>query len=317
MRRERQLESACAAQRAMQGQMEMIDNNSQTSKRIPVRFVDEERSTESPDPAGESPPDDLGRESSYEDETEMQRRIDRGAEVDEGRADESDRAGGPRHSEMPEHREDQDTNPRARPAPDDEADEMEDLNMFDDDDAFELDAATASLSQEAELLAAQDEVRVLEAELQKLRAERQELRELLARRQADFDNSRKRAERERNETYQRLVADVVKQLLPVVDNLQRALETEASVEANESEEFRHFLHGVGLIGKQLNGVLERLGVEVVSTVGRPFDPHVHEAIATEPSDEYAPDTVMQEIQRGYRLGDKLIRPAMVKVARKQ
>jgi molecular chaperone GrpE len=296
--------------------MEMIDKNSPTAKRIPVRFVDDER-PESPAPAGDKSPDDLGRESAYEDETEMQRRIDRGPEADEGNADERDRAGGPRRSETPEHREDQDTNPRAMAAPEPEADEMEDVNMFDDDDdAFELDAATASLSQEAELLAAQDEVRVLEAELQKLRAERQELRELLARRQADFDNSRKRAERERNETYQRLVADVVKQLLPVVDNLQRALETEASVEANESEEFRHFLHGVGLIGKQLNGVLERLGVEVVPTTGRPFDPHVHEAIATEPSDEYAPDTVMQEIQRGYRLGDKLIRPAMVKVARK-
>ena len=314
MRKERRLESTCALKRAAQGRMEMIDKNRQTSKRIPVRFVDEERPAESSDPASDLPPNDLGRESSYEDETEMKRRIDRGAEEDEERADERDKAGGPRHGETPEHREEQDTNPRATAAPDDEADEMEDLNTFDDDDAFELDAASASLSQEAELLAAQDEVRVLEAELQKLRAERQELRELLARRQADFDNSRKRAERERGETYQRLVADVVKQLLPVVDNLQRALEVEASVEANESEEFRHFLHGVELISKQLNGVLERLGVEVVPTVGRPFDPHVHEAIVTEPSAEYAPNTVMQEIQRGYRLGDKLIRPAMVKVA---
>jgi molecular chaperone GrpE len=294
--------------------MDMIDKNSQTAKRIPVHFVDEER-PEPPEPAVK--PEEVGRESSYEDETEMQRRIDRGAEENKGHADERDRAGGPSHGETPEQREERDTNPRATAAPETEADEMEDLNMFDDDDdAFELDASSASLSQEAELLAAQDEVRVLEAELQKLRAERQELRELLARRQADFDNSRKRAERERGETYQRLVADVVKQLLPVMDNLQRALETEASVEANESEEFRHFLHGVELISKQLNGVLERLGVEVVPTTGRPFDPHVHEAIATEPSDEYAPDTVMQEIQRGYRLGDKLIRPAMVKVARK-
>src|SRR5437588_4353989 len=179
MRKERRLESTCALKRATQGRMEMIDKNTQTSKHIPVRFVDEERPGESSDAASELPPDDMGRESSYEDETEMQRRIDRGAQDDESRADERDRAGGPRHSETPEHREEQDTNPRATAAPETEADEMEDVNMFDDEDAFELDAASASLSQEAELLAAQDEVRVLEAELQKLRAEGQELRELL------------------------------------------------------------------------------------------------------------------------------------------
>jgi molecular chaperone GrpE len=190
------------------------------------------------------------------------------------------------------------------------------VNMFDDDGAFEIDASAASLSAEAELLAAQEEARTLAAELQRLRAERQDLRELLARRQADFENSRKRMERERSETYQRVVADVVGQLLPVMDNLRRAIDTEASVEATESEEFSHFLHGVELIGNQLNAVLERLGVEVVPTVGRPFDPHFHEAIATEPTDEFPPDTVTQEVRRGYRLGDKLIRPAMVKVATK-
>ncbi|HEY0081415.1 MAG TPA: nucleotide exchange factor GrpE, partial [Pyrinomonadaceae bacterium] len=75
-----------------------------------------------------------------------------------------------------------------------------------------------------------------------------------------------------------------------------------------------FLHGVELISKQLNGVLESLGIEQVPTVGLPFDPHVHEAIATERTDEFEPDTVMQEIVRGYRLGEKLLRPAMVKVA---
>ena len=64
-------------------------------------------------------------------------------------------------------------------------------------------------------------------------------------------------------------------------------------------------------------MLERLGVEAVPTVGRPFDPHVHEAIATEQTEEFAPDTVVQEVQRGYRLGEKLIRPAMVKVATRQ
>jgi molecular chaperone GrpE len=294
--------------------MEMIDKNRQGAGRIPVRFVDEEQPSESPG-ADDTTPDELGRESSYDDATDMRRRIDRGREETNGGAgDDRDTAGGPQREELPERREDQDTNPRATAALND--DEMRDADTFADEDAVEIDMDSPSLSAEADLFAAQDEVRALTAELEKVRAERQDLRDLLARRTADFENSRKRMERERGETYQRVVAEVVSQLLPVVDNLQRALDTEASVEANESEEFRHFLHGVGLIGKQLNGLLERLGVEPVPTVGRPFDPHVHEAIATEQTDEFAPDTVVYEVQRGYRLGDKLIRPAMVKVATK-
>jgi molecular chaperone GrpE len=295
--------------------MEMIDKNRAAKGRIPVRFVDEER----PGDAGDKTPGELGRESAYDDETDMQRRIDRGGE-DAGsgsrdRADDRDKAGGPRHNETPERREDQDTNPRATAAQHDEA-EMREADDFMDDDSVEIDAGASLLSSQADLFAAQDEVRTLAAQLEKLKVERHDLRELLARRQADFENSRKRMERERSETYQRVVADVVGQLLPVVDNLHRALDAEASLQANESEEFRHLLHGIGLIGKQLTAVLERLGVEPVPTVGRPFDPHVHEAIATEQTDEFAPDTVVQEVQRGYRLGDKLIRPAMVKVATK-
>ncbi len=295
--------------------MEMIDKNKQVANRIPVRFVDDEQGTDDAQTAEE-----LGRESSYEDETEMKRRIDRGQEQDDtsGReqADERDTAGGPRQSELPEHRAEQDSNLRATAAHAD-ADEMMDANMFETEDAVELDTSAGSLATHAELLAAQDEAHLLQGELAKLKAERHELREVLARRQADFENSRKRMERERSETYQRVVVDVVGQLLPVIDNLRRALDTEASVEANESEEFRHFLHGVELISKQLNAVLERLNIEPVATVGRPFDPHVHEAIATEPTNDVAPDTVVQEVQRGYRLGDRLIRPAMVKVATKQ
>ena len=111
--------------------------------------------------------------------------------------------------------------------------------------------------------------------------------------------------------------EVVRRLLPVLDNLQRALDAERVVEMKESEEFRHFLHGVELINRQLGGVLEGLGVEAVPTVGERFDPHVHEAVATEQTDAHEPDTVTQEMQRGYRLGDKLLRPAMVKVATRQ
>jgi molecular chaperone GrpE len=155
------------------------------------------------------------------------------------------------------------------------------------------------------------------AELKRLEGEAKDLRDSLARRQADFENYRKRMERERTETYNRVVVDIAAKLLPVLDNLKRALETEASVEASESDEFRHFLSGVDLIYKQLNGVLDALGVKPVAAEGEMFDPHVHEAVVTEETDDYEPDTVMQEIVRGFKVGDKLIRPSLVKVAVKK
>ena len=155
------------------------------------------------------------------------------------------------------------------------------------------------------------------AELKRVEKEIAELKDRLARRQADFENFRKRIERERTETYNRAVADIATKLLPVLDNLKRALDTEAPVESTESDEFRHFLSGVDLIYKQLEGVIDALGVKPVPAVGEPFDPHFHEAVVTEATDEYEPDTIVQEIVRGYRMGDKLIRPSLVKVAVKE
>ncbi len=172
-------------------------------------------------------------------------------------------------------------------------------------------ASQATKNQAGPLMA---ELVATRSELRRVETERNDLLERLARRQADFENYRKRVDRERGETYQRLVGDVVSKLLPVMDNMRRALEAESLLEKNESAEFRHFLRGVELIYKQLNVALEEYGVEPVLSVGQPFDPHLHEAVATEHSDEYEPDTVTQELLRGYRLGDKLLRPAMVKVS---
>lgn len=171
-------------------------------------------------------------------------------------------------------------------------------------------AAEAGGPEVAELVATR-------AELKRVENEIHDLRDRLARRQADFENFRKRIEKERTETYNRAVADIAAKLLPVLDNLGRALDAESTVESSESDEFRHFLSGVDLIYKQLNGVIEALGVKPVAAVGEQFDPHFHEAVVTEPTDEYEPDTVVQEIVRGYRMGDKLIRPSLVKVAVKK
>lgn len=161
----------------------------------------------------------------------------------------------------------------------------------------------------AELIAARADIRRVEAE-------KQDLYELLQKRQADFDNFRKRTERERSEAFNRIVKEVVLSLLPTMDNLERALTVKEKIEAGESEEFQNFLHGVELIFIQLNDVLENLGVNPIPTVGEKFDPHIHEAVATEENNEYAPDTVIQELRRGYSLGSTLIRPAMVKVSAK-
>lgn len=279
----------------------MMDKERQKPGRIPVRFVDEDKKG-----GDDLTPADVGRESSYEGETEVGRRSDQGEAGGDAEA-----SSGPDPSELPERKEDQDTNPSHR-----ESDEQgRQAAGAGESGPDEQRAGGKGGPAFAELLATRAELKRVQAALAKLTEERQELVEKVARRQADFDNYRKRVERERGETYGRVAGELVGQLLPVVDNLQRALDAESSVEAGESEEFRHFLRGVELIGRQLNGVLESLGVKPVPTVGQPFDPHVHEAVATEQTDEFEPDTVTAELVRGYRIGDKLIRPAMVKVAK--
>lgn len=294
----------------------MMPNRREKRKNsIPIQFLDDESSApkksadaqDSEDMGRNAPtPDEMGRASSYEDETEMQRRIDRGADEDESRANESDVAGGPPMNEVPERREERDEAETSREAAPRSAAEEKGIEQ--------REAAASTRPQTEAYGPVLAELVATRAELKRVETERGELLDKLARRQADFDNYRKRNDRERGETYNRMVADMVKKLLPVVDNLRRALDAESSVKASESAEFRHFLNGVELIAKQLDAALESMGLQVVEAVGQPFDPHVHEAVMTGQSDEFEPDTVMQEIVRGYKLGEKLLRPAMVKVA---
>lgn len=283
-------------------QSDMANKGGRKPNRIPVRFFGDEEGArpEAGTPDENLTPEELGRESSYDDATEMEQRIESG---------EGNETSGPDPSELPRSRNDQDTTvshiePEGKGGGGASGTASEPTRN----------ASAGAGPQMAELIATRSELRRVEGELQKLTDERQDLTDKLARRTADFDNFRKRTEREKTETYNRALGEVVRRLLPVLDNLQRALDAERVVEVKESEEFRHFLHGVELINRQLGGVLESLGIEVVPTVGERFDPHVHEAVATEETDAHEPDTVTQEMQRGYRLGDKLLRPAMVKVA---
>jgi molecular chaperone GrpE len=146
-----------------------------------------------------------------------------------------------------------------------------------------------------------------EAELQKLKAERDSLLDRLARSQAEFDNARKRAVREQQEFRDFALADAIRTLLPVVDSFELALRS-----SSEKSEFRG---GVDLIFKQLQDALLKLGVQPVPAKGERFDPHVHEAIEMVDTHEAKDQEVLEELQRGYKLRERLLRPAMVKVAR--
>src|SRR5579864_607197 len=157
--------------------------------------------------------------------------------------------------------------------------------------------ATGAVSEEASAL----------GELQKLKAERDSLLDRLARAQAEFENARRRATKEQQDFREYAAADAIKSLLPVLDSFERALQVKS-----EAGDFRS---GVELIYKQLQDALAKLGVRAIPAKGEPFDPRVHEAIEmVETSD--APDhEVLDELQRGYKIKDRLLRPAMVKVAK--
>jgi len=150
----------------------------------------------------------------------------------------------------------------------------------------------------------------LQTQIEALTAEKATLYDKLLRLQAEFENYRRRVERERGDIYQHGREDVLLQFLPVVDNVERA---RSSLETSEGDA-EALRHGVELIHKQFKDALSKLGLEAVEAVGQAFDPHVHEAVTTEATDKHKENTVIEEFQRGYRIGDRLLRPAKVKVA---
>lgn len=154
----------------------------------------------------------------------------------------------------------------------------------------------------------------LREQVSKLEADCGQLTESLRRRQTDFDNFKNRVERERSETFTNQIGNLATQLLPVLDNLNRALDFAERHNEASSEDFHEFFQGIVLVNQQLNEVLAEMGVSPVISVGEPFDPHLHEAVATEETDAYLPNTVTSEFLRGYKIGSRLIRAAMVKVA---
>ena len=151
----------------------------------------------------------------------------------------------------------------------------------------------------------------LEEEIERIRKESDEAKDRALRTLAEFDNYRKRNERERREATEMGAAAVLRELLDVADNFDRALE-----HAGEDEEIpQAFLEGMKLIARGFHDLLDRRGVKRIDTAGKTFDPHFHEALASEPSSDVEPNQVLREVQPGYVLGDRVLRPAKVVVAR--
>lgn len=160
----------------------------------------------------------------------------------------------------------------------------------------------------------QTEISSLQTQVAQMETERAELLETARRRQSDFDNYKNRTERERSETFRKQLSNLATQMLPVVDNLNRAMDLSDAVSESKSKDFQQFIEGIVLVSQQLNEILAEMGVQPILAVGEAFDPHYHEAVATEVTDECPSQTVTAELLRGYRIGDKVIRPSMVKVS---
>jgi molecular chaperone GrpE len=178
--------------------------------------------------------------------------------------------------------------------------DLNDMKTGDETAADQAEAATPATP------AAQE----ADAPLSELQREKDSLQDRLLRTAAEFDNYRKRVERERRELSEYAASDVLLDLLPIVDNFERALQAPAGPEA---ESFRK---GIELIHKQMLDLLRKRNVTPIETLGTDFNPAFHQAVIHEPSEAHREGEVMQELQRGYMIGERLLRPAMVKVAKR-
>ena len=176
-----------------------------------------------------------------------------------------------------------------------------------DEDLIEVedsgDSLDAALAQEeaAALTAAQEKVQSVQKDLE-------ELKDRYVRKLAEFENHKKRSERERQEYFKIALAGFVHDFLPVMDNFERALE-----HARPADLESDFGQGIVIIRKQLGELWKRYGLIPIDTSGA-FDPNLHEAVATEETDAVPPNTILAELQKGYFLNERLIRPSFVKVA---
>jgi molecular chaperone GrpE len=158
----------------------------------------------------------------------------------------------------------------------------------------------------------ENEISELKGRISKMEAERIEIYENAQRRSRDFENYKSRTERDRQENLLNQVSNLATEILPVLDNLDRALE--CATRDSEQNDFKQFYDGIVLVNQQLNEVLAEMGLQPISAVGEHFDPHFHEAVAMEETTEYPPNVITSELLKGYKIGDRVVRAAMVKVS---
>lgn len=174
------------------------------------------------------------------------------------------------------------------------------------EETVEIDSAAPETETVPAAGAAETEATVSRAEFDQLKAERDHLMDRLARLQAEFENARKRTEREKADFREYATGNVVEQFLPVLDNFELALKATGSADQLRS--------GVELIVKQMEEILRQMQVTPIPAVGEEFDPRYHEALGSVERDDLPDHFIAEEIRRGYKMRDRLLRPAMVRVA---
>ena len=157
------------------------------------------------------------------------------------------------------------------------------------------------------------EVEKLEARVRDLRAERNDVQEKSDRRLKDFENYKYRMDRERRGSFIDQISNLASQMLPVLDNLDRALDSALEVPEKKRAEFKQFYDGLMLVHQQINEVFSGMGVEPIKSMGETFDPNFHEAVSVEDRSDVPVNTILEEMLRGYRIGNRVIRHSMVKV----
>ena len=157
------------------------------------------------------------------------------------------------------------------------------------------------------------EIAQLEHSVTKFKAERKEILEHSQRQAKDFENFKTRTERERNERLSIQMENLASQMLPVLDNLNRAMDFALGMTSELRLGMEPFIDGIALVHHQVNDVLATMGVKPIVAVGEEFDPHFHEAVAIHPSAEFASNTVLEELLKGYQMGSRVLRHSMVKV----
>ena len=158
-----------------------------------------------------------------------------------------------------------------------------------------------------------NEIAALEETITKFKAERTEILERSRRQSEDFDNFRRRTERERHERLSTQMENLARQMLPVLDNLNRAVDYAMAMSLEKRAEIEPFVDGMMLVNQQVHDVMTEMGVQPIVAVGREFDPNLHEAVSIDNESRLPPNTVSEEMLRGYRMGTRVLRHSMVKV----